>query len=149
SMLFGWNCESSSFCLPAPSGDFTCVARPAGIAPAAVAATAVSSHRLRFISLIARLRSFSCPLLGFFLLLLSISFTFDCQSGIKSPAGNEIAPAARRRIMTRLICVLVWILATVHSAPAQQTDEEYFADVSVQSRRAPRDFAPDANLAKK
>src|SRR5262249_49524442 len=61
SMLFGWNSESSSFLWPAPSGDFTCIPRSAGSAPATPAATTVPSHRLRFISLIACLRGFFPP----------------------------------------------------------------------------------------
>lgn len=50
--------------------------------------------------------------------------------------------------MTRLICVLFWVFATL-PARAQQTDGGYFTDLSVESRRAPADFAPDANLNKK
>src|SRR5262245_1061808 len=51
--------------------------------------------------------------------------------------------------MSRLICVLFCVLAIRPSARAQQTDSGYFTDVSVESVRAPRDFAPDANLNKK
>jgi Carbohydrate family 9 binding domain-like len=51
--------------------------------------------------------------------------------------------------MARLICVLFSISAILPSARAQQSDSGYVAEVSVESRRAPSDFAPDANLNKK
>jgi hypothetical protein len=70
----------------------------------------------------------------------------------KRVPSHRIAPTlnslAARRIMTRLVCLLVGVLATWPCSRAQQADRDYVTDRSIESRRATADFEPDANLHK-